>query len=98
MKGNGEALRTSGDAADSSFSEQPVGSPQKPCKPKTWVDFRLVDPDGKPVSGMRYRLEDSEGRTAEGTTDSDGCAGEEGIDPGSARITFLGMDSSARRN
>ncbi len=93
MSEQGNALRTSGDAADSSFSEEPVGGASKPCKKKTWIDFRLVDGDGKPVSGMRYRLRDTEGRSVEGVTDSDGCAGEEGIDPGSCSITFLGPAS-----
>lgn len=96
MSAQGDALRQSSAAADSAFSEQPVGSVQKQCKPKTWIDFRLVDKKGKPVSYMRYRLQDTEGRTLEGTTDSDGCAGEDGIDPGSCKITFLGFDSSKR--
>lgn len=94
MSAKGDALRKSGAAADSTFSEQPAGPVQGPCKPKTWVEFRLVDKKGKPVSSMRYRLQDTEGRTLEGTTDFDGCAGVDGIDPGNCKITFLGFDSS----
>ncbi len=92
MSSQGDALRGSGDAADSGFGEQPVGSAEKPCKEKSWIDFRLVDKKGNPIANMRYRLEDTEGRTLEGTTDSDGCAGEDGIDPGSCKITFLGPE------
>lgn len=88
-----DQLRTSGAAADTSFSDKPAGSPSKPCKQKSWIDFRLVDADGKPVANMRYRLDDTEGRSIEGVTDADGCAGEDGIDPGSCTITFLGPAS-----
>ncbi len=97
MTAEGDALRKSGAAADSNFGSHAVGSPAKPCKQKSWIDFRLVDRKGKPVSGMRFRLEDTEGRTFEGTTDSDGCAGEDSIDPGTCTITYLGYDSSKRR-
>ena len=94
MSGQGDALRSSGAAADASFGEQLVGSSEKPCKQKSWIDFRLVDRKGKPVRYMKYRLEDTEGRTVEGATDSDGCAGEDSIDPGKCKITFLGFDKS----
>lgn len=90
MSASGDALRASGAAADSQFADQPVGTPQRKCRPKSWIDFRLLDANGKPVSGMRYRLDDTEGRTVEGVTDFDGCAGEADIDPGNCQITFLG--------
>lgn len=90
MSQQGDALRQSGQAADASFSGQPAGSPQQPCKTKSWVDFRLVDPDGKPVANMRFKLKDTEGREHTGVTDADGCAGVDGIDPGDCQIEFLG--------
>ncbi len=92
MSAAGDALRASGAAVESKFANQPVGSTQKNCRPKSWIDFRLLDANGKPISGMRYRLDDTEGRTVEGVTDFDGCAGEGGIDPGNCQITFLGYE------
>ena len=92
MSAKGDALRNSGNAADARFTQQPVGSTQKKCRPKSWIDFRLLDGNGKAISRMRYRLDDTEGRSVEGVTDFDGCAGEDGIDPGNCQITFLGYE------
>jgi len=92
MSAQGDSLRSSGAAAESKFANVPVGASQKKCRPKSWIDFRLLDPNGKPIAAMRYRLDDTEGQTLEGVTDFDGCAGESGIDPGNCQITFLGYE------
>lgn len=93
MSDNGDALENSGAAADSNFSEGQAGATQPSCSQKSWIDFRLVDANGNPIANVRYQLQDTQGQTQEGTTDSDGCAGEDGIDPGNCSITFLGPDS-----
>ena len=63
---------------------------------KTWVEVELVDEEGSPVPGERYRVTLPDGKTvAEGTLDQNGLARVEGIDPGSCKITFPNLDKEA---
>ena len=84
-----EALERSARSADKSFRTDAPGEPIAPCRTKDWIDFRLVDAAGNPMPGVRYRLQAAGGATVEGVTDADGCAGTEGLDPGTCRITWL---------
>jgi len=69
--------------------------PVQPCpKEKTWIEFRLVDEDGEPAEGVKYRATLPDGSVREGTLDSDGKARFEGIDPGQAEISFPAVDGS----
>ena len=65
-------------------------------KETSWIEIRLVDKTGKPVPGERYRIILPDGSVvAEGTLDSNGRARVDGIDPGSCKVTFPGLDADA---
>lgn len=96
-------LQISGQAADESFQEAPVGAQPSPCpSPKTtpsaatsWIEIELVGEDDEPIVGARYRLELSDGSTIEGRLGSTGHVRLEGIDPGDCVLTFPELDQEA---
>jgi uncharacterized protein (DUF2345 family) len=58
-----------------------------------WLQIRLVDDDGNPVPGERYRVELPDGTVIEGVLDSGGMARVNDIDdPGNAIVTFPDAD------
>jgi type VI secretion system secreted protein VgrG len=63
-------------------------------KKKSWIEIKLVDEDGNPVPGERYRITLPDGKTlAQGVTDEKGEARVDGIDPGNCKITFPNLDA-----
>ncbi|MCK4660090.1 MAG: type VI secretion system tip protein VgrG [Phycisphaerae bacterium] len=61
----------------------------------TYVDLLLVDEDGDPIPGEKYRVVDSKGKVKEGSLDANGRAHVTGISPGNCDITYPNMDMSA---
>jgi hypothetical protein len=59
-----------------------------PFKPNHWIEIVLVDQDGKPVPNEPYEIILSNGFVVSGALDADGRAREEGIVPGTCRVTF----------
>lgn len=53
-----------------------------------WVGIHLVDEDGAPAKGARYRITPPSGIPTEGTLDEDGRALLDGIDPGRCDVEF----------
>ena len=72
------------------FAEEllPVIAP----KPKTWIEIVLKDNLGRPASGERYQLHLPDGTVQHGLLDAHGKARVEGVDPGSARVSFPDTD------
>ncbi len=62
---------------------------------KSWVEIELVDEDGKPVPGERYRVETPDGKIAEGTLDEKGIARINRVKPGNCKVTFPKLDKDA---
>ncbi len=77
-------------AAVSPFVEEilPVVKP----KPKTWIEIVLKDTHGRPAAGERYQIHLPDGTTQHGLLDEHGKARVEGIDPGSAHVSFPDTD------
>jgi type VI secretion system secreted protein VgrG len=81
------------------------GSTQvKPYKPPTeeekeektsWIEIELVDEEDQPVAGEKYEITLPDGRVAKGTTDQNGLARIEGIDPGNCQVSFPKLDKDA---
>jgi len=65
----------------------------KPCdNTKTWIEFRLVDSENKPVPGEKYKVRLPDSSIREGTLDSEGKVRFDGILPGQASICFTELD------
>jgi hypothetical protein len=62
----------------------------------TFIAILLVDQDGNPVPGRRYRIALASGRTlSEGNLDTNGAARVDGLDPASCIVTFPDIDAGA---
>jgi len=59
-----------------------------------WIEIELVDDAGKPVVGELYFVELPDGSSISGRTDGEGRARVEGVDPGTAKVTFPDLDKS----
>ncbi len=62
---------------------------------KSWVEIELVDENGEPVPGERYRVETPDGKVAEGTLDEKGFARINRVKPGNCKVTFPKLDKDA---
>ncbi len=63
---------------------------------KSWIEIELVDEEGNPIPGEKYKVTLPDGKTvAQGTLDEKGFARIEGIDPGTCKITFPNLDKDA---
>ena len=90
------AAVVAGDAVAGAMTQvtphKPPQTPEEKARKTSWIEIELVDDDGQPVPGERYRIELSDGSTAEGTLDEKGQARVEGIEPGSCKVTFPDLD------
>lgn len=98
------AIRASGTVTSTTAQTTPrqdeeAAQAAKEAKPgpeeKHWLEIELVDDDGKPVANELYFVELPDGSTLSGTTDANGRARVEGIDPGSAQVSFPNLDKKA---
>jgi type VI secretion system secreted protein VgrG len=79
--------------AASAPSHDPKSEENK--KKPHWIEVELVNVDGDPVPGERYRVTLADGTTlAEGTLDAKGRARIDGIDPGTCQVTFPDLDQT----
>ncbi len=63
---------------------------------KAWIEIILVDAEGKPMPGVRYRITPpGGGAPKEGTLNEHGQAGLYQIEPGNCKITFPDLDKDA---
>jgi hypothetical protein len=64
-------------------------APPRIISDKTFLDVSLVDSEGAPLAGRRYKLQLPNGLTEQGTLGSDGRLRKTNIDAGTARLTLL---------
>jgi hypothetical protein len=68
---------------------------QAPAAPEThFIEINLKDEDGNPVAGEMYFVELPDGSSISGSTDSNGRARVDGVDPGTAKVSFPNLDKS----
>jgi hypothetical protein len=60
---------------------------------KTWIEIRLVDDAGNPVSGMKYQIKLPDSSIREGILGEDGTARVNGILPGQCSVSFPEIDA-----
>jgi hypothetical protein len=73
-------------------SNDEVLGPQSVVEPTSWIEIELVDSDGKPVCGADYAVICADSAVRRGTTDDKGRAREEGIVPGTCKVSFPKLD------
>jgi hypothetical protein len=61
---------------------------------KHFIEINLTDEDGNPIAGEMYFVELPDGSSLSGSTDSSGRARVEGVDPGTAKVSFPNLDKS----
>jgi type VI secretion system secreted protein VgrG len=84
------------DPAEAAAHDAPTHTESEEDEEKSWIEIELVDEEGEPVPGERYRITLPDGETvATGTTDQNGMARVSGIDPGTCKITFPDLDKDA---
>ena len=69
--------------------------PEKAKEKKAWIEIILVDNEGKPMPGVKYRITPPSGQPVEGRLNEHGQAGLYQIDPGNCKITFPDLDKDA---
>jgi len=60
-----------------------------------WIEIAMVDQEGNPVTGEAYRVTVPGGAVITGTLNDKGRARIDGIDPGTAKVTFPNIDKDA---
>lgn len=68
---------------------------EKKTEKKDWIEIILVDAEGKPMPGVKYRITPPGGAPVEGRLNEHGQAGLYNIDPGNCKITFPDLDQDA---
>lgn len=68
---------------------------EKPKDKKAWIEIILVDAEGEPMPGVKYRITPPGGAPVEGTLNQYGQAGLYQIEPGNCKITFPDLDKEA---
>ena len=71
------------------------GTPEKAKEKKAWIEIILVDMEGKPVPGVKYRITPPGGSPVEGRLNEHGQAGIYHIEAGNCKITFPDLDKDA---
>ncbi len=72
------------------------GAPPSEKEPEPhFIEVDLVDTNGNPVPGERYRIKFSDGTVAEGTLDEKGHVRIDNIPPGECEVTFPDTDEEA---
>jgi hypothetical protein len=59
-----------------------------------WIEIELLDNEGNPVAGEMYFVELPDGSKLSGRTDGQGRARVDGVDPGTAKVSFPDLDKS----
>ena len=74
---------------------EPASKTEEPKK-KAWIEILLVDADGKPMPGVKYRITPPGGAVPrEGVLNQNGQAGYYDFEPGNCKITFPDLDKDA---
>ena len=60
----------------------------------TWVAVRMVDGDGDPVKGLKFKVELPDGSVKEGALDGDGLAKIQSTKSGDCKVSFPDLDSA----
>lgn len=68
---------------------------EKPKEKNAWIEIILVDAEGEPMPGVKYKITSPSGEVQEGRLNEHGQAGYYKIEPGDCKITFPDLDKDA---
>jgi hypothetical protein len=66
-----------------------------PNDPPHFIEIELIDGAGEPIADERYFVELPDGSKKSGRTDAQGFARIDGVDPGTAKVSFPDRDKNA---
>jgi hypothetical protein len=92
-----EAVTTTTESKRFLVQKEEPPTPPAVRKQLSWVEIQLVDTAGKPVPGIRYRIELPDGQFQDGTLDETGRARADQIEPGTCWISFPDYDKEVIR-
>ena len=81
--------------AKSGAGESVADQIKKAREVKTWVEFEVINAEGKPAANLRFRCMLPDGSLQEGTLDSRGRARYEPIDDGNCFFDLIDLDHDA---
>lgn len=85
--GSGGGAGSSGAAAAKASAQNAVaGSPESSTKEKNWLEYKLVDKAGNPVSGVDYKLTDTDKKESFSKVKTDGRITRDALKEGNAEL------------
>ena len=85
--GSGGGAGSSGAASAKVSAKQVVaGSPEATTKEKNWIEFKIVDKAGNPVSGVDYKLTDTDKKESFSKVKTDGRITRDALKEGNAEL------------
>ncbi|HEX7154488.1 MAG TPA: carboxypeptidase-like regulatory domain-containing protein [Thermoanaerobaculia bacterium] len=63
-----------------------------PADEQHWIEVELLDDEGQPIADEAYVVELPDGSQKTGRTGADGRARIDGVDPGTAKVSFPDLD------
>ncbi|HYC92823.1 MAG TPA: carboxypeptidase-like regulatory domain-containing protein [Thermoanaerobaculia bacterium] len=72
-----------------------AGATEAAAEETHFIEVELKDEEGKPVPNASYFVELPDGSTKSGRTDANGYARIDGVDPGTAKISFPDFDQDS---
>lgn len=75
--------------------ERKVSEPEAPAPTKTWIEFKVVGADDKPMADVRYEARLTDQSTKSGKTGQDGTVRFDEIEPGLCEFKLLDYDADA---
>lgn len=90
--GSGGGAGSSGAASAKVSAKNAVaGSPEATTKEKHWIEYKLVDKAGNPVSGVDYKLTDTESRDSYSKVKTDGRITRDSLKEGDATLILKNL-------
>lgn len=88
-----QAYREEEEATVTPVSSEQVGplEPEQEEKEKTWIGIQLEDADGTPVPNENFKVTLEGGQVLSGTTDDEGYARFDDIDPDQGKVDFVNI-------
>lgn len=86
----------SGGAASAKVSAKNAvaGSPESTTKVKHWLEYKLVDKAGNPVSGVDYKLTDTESKDSYSKVKTDGRITRDSLKEGEANLVLKNLSNA----